>query len=642
MRKVVALIALVTFALCAATARANLSVGINDDAGVESASASWFFPTMRSEGLSVDTVTLRWDEGAPTTISPSDVAAVNAVVSAAQVAGVTVELDLYPLHSTALTDGTRCRAASSPLQCGDSVRIRRFAAWTAQVAQTFPAVHDFVVMNECNQPYFVNPQWTLAGTNESAEICGRALVAAYDALHAVSAQNTVWGVGLSPRGNDDPNAASNSSTSPVKFLAALGAWFRAYAAQTHRTAPLMDGLDIHPYPVPQSLPFATGYSNANDASVGNLPRLYAAFYSAFSGTPQPTIGQQTGGGLPVSVNEVGIQTSSAGLSGYHGVKLAANAAGGVFGRYATQAYQAQWYGQMLDLLACDPNVRVVNIFKLVDEPDLGGWQSGLYQFSANGTPAPKQSAQTVRSWIASTGGACRGSLHPWSPPSPKPVVTPPQPAPPAVPSGNPFTSGERGWDVSWPNCFLTLPQTGFLVVGVTGGQPFTANPCFRKEAATGIAGVYVNTGYTKRWLERTTRACANLGAAQDTPLATRRAYALGCSEASYAFTLATPVKPSMYWLDVERSNPWSVSPTLNRAVLRGMLDFLGSRKPTPLIGVYSAPSWWRGITGGWQLALPEWTPTAVSGAASCAQGFSTGPVWLTQGGSSRIDVDRAC
>jgi hypothetical protein len=119
-------------------------------------------------------------------------------------------------------------------------------------------------------------------------------------------------VGLSPRGNDNPTAASNSSTSPVTFLRALGTWFRAFAAKTGRTKPLMDGLDFHPYPIPQSQPFAQGYASPNDATVSNLPRIYQAFYDGFNGTPQPTIGQQAGGGLPLSLNEVGVQTDSTG------------------------------------------------------------------------------------------------------------------------------------------------------------------------------------------------------------------------------------------------------------------------------------------------------------------------------------------
>ena len=172
-----------------------------------------------------------------------------------------------------------------------------------------PDVHQFIVGNECNQPLFLNPQWNTAGQNQSAAICGRALAATYDALKSVSPSNFVWGVGLSPRGNDSPNAASNSSTSPVKFLGYLGAWFKSFAAETHRTAPLMDGLDFHPYPVPQSLPFARGYPDPRDASI-NLPRIYQAFYDGFNGTPQKTIGQQPGGGLPVSLNEMGIQTDA--------------------------------------------------------------------------------------------------------------------------------------------------------------------------------------------------------------------------------------------------------------------------------------------------------------------------------------------
>jgi hypothetical protein len=224
----------------------------------------------------------------------------------------------------------------------------------------------------------------------------------------------VWGVGLSPRGNDSPTAPTNSSTSPVRFLQDLGAWFKAFAAATHRTAPLMDGLDFHPYPVPQSLPFATGYANPHDASVANLPRIYQAFYDGFNGSPQRTIGQQKGGGLPVSLNEMGIQTAATGMPGYQGIEVSATPAGGVMGRYATEAYQAAYYNQMLTLLACDPNVRIVNIFHLVDEPDLAGWQSGLYWFSPT-APTAKQSASVVASWITQSGGNCQGTIQPWRP-----------------------------------------------------------------------------------------------------------------------------------------------------------------------------------------------------------------------------------
>jgi hypothetical protein len=174
----------------------------------------------------------------------------------------------------------------------------------------------------------------------------------------------------------------------------------------------MDGLDFHPYPVPQSLPFATGYANPNDASVSNLPRIYQAFYDGFNGTPQKTIGQQRGGGLPVSLNESGIQTAAttAEAASYSGIELSATGAGGVLGKYATEAYQAAWYGEMLNVVACDPNVRLINIFHLVDESALEGWQSGLYYADETA----KQSAQVVSTFIAG-GAKCAGKLMRWVP-----------------------------------------------------------------------------------------------------------------------------------------------------------------------------------------------------------------------------------
>ena len=419
MTRVAVLLAWLGMLALVGPAGAGLSVGVNDDAGKDPALTSWFFPTMSSVGLQNVTITLRWDENAPSAIP--DQAEIGAAMAKARASGIAVVFDLYPLHSMVFTGGARCAPSTDPEGCGDSARIQQFAAWTARVARSFPNVHEFVVMNECNQPLFVNPQWDSSGANTSAEVCGRALAAAYDALKAVNRSSFVWGVGLSPRGNDNPSAVTNSSTRPVPFLKALGAWFRSFVAKTNRTAPLMDGFDFHPYPIPQSQPFAQGYPNASEASVSNLGRIYQAFYDGFAGTPQPTIGQQGGGGLPLSLNETGIQTDSSGHAGYVGSEVSATSAGGVIGQFATEDYQAGWYRQMLDLLACDPNVRVLNIFHLIDEPSLAGWQSGLYFVDT----APKQSAQVVRDWIAQTGGRCPGTSQMWTPPG----VAPGPPAP---------------------------------------------------------------------------------------------------------------------------------------------------------------------------------------------------------------------
>lgn len=421
MRKLWVVLAVLSATLAAAGgAAANLTVGVNDDASKSATVAPWFYTTMQSIGLRINTLTLLWDETSPYEITGAGL--IEQAIDKAQARGVTVELDLYPARSLVFTGGSRCAPSSDPESCGDTYRIQQFADWAASVARRFSSVNQFVVMNECNQPRFVNPQWDSSGANQSAAICGRALVAAYDAIKAVSSSDFVWGVGLSPRGNDSPNAASNSSTKPVTFIAALGAWFKAYAQKTGRTRGLMDGFDFHPYPVPQTQPFAQGYADTKEASVTNLPRIYQAFYDSFNGSPQKTIGQQAGGGLPLSLNETGVQTGSGGKFGYIGSEVSNNTAGGLIGDFASEDYQANWYRQMLDLLACDPNVAFVNIFHLIDEAALEGWQSGLFYLDQSA----KKSAQTVEDWLWQTGGACMGTVHPWTPPgiAPAPLVTP--------------------------------------------------------------------------------------------------------------------------------------------------------------------------------------------------------------------------
>ncbi len=120
---------------------------------------------------------------------------------------------------------------------------------------------------------------------------------------------------------------------------------------------------------------------------------------------------------------MGIQTDATGQPGYTGTEVSANAAGGMVGADASQGYQATYYREMLALLSCDPNVRVIDLFHLVDEPSLAGWQSGLYWVGATG-PVPKQSAGVVSGWLSQTGGSCQGKLVPWHPAAP---LEPPKP-----------------------------------------------------------------------------------------------------------------------------------------------------------------------------------------------------------------------
>ena len=93
----------------------------------------------------------------------------------------------------------------------------------------------------------------------------------------------VIGVGLSPRGNDNPRARGNLSISPVRCIRDMG---RAYRA-SKRTRPIMDELSFHPLPNLATDQLGRGYPWPN-AGLANLDRIKQAVWDAFNGTGQPT------------------------------------------------------------------------------------------------------------------------------------------------------------------------------------------------------------------------------------------------------------------------------------------------------------------------------------------------------------------
>jgi hypothetical protein len=213
----------------------------------------------------------------------------------------------------------------------------------------------------------------------------------------------VIGIGLSPRGNDQPFATSNSSRSPVRFLHDLGVGYRA----SHRAKPLMDELAFHPYPSRDGDSPDVGYIWPN-AGIPNLDRIKQAVWDAFHGTAQATFaepGVKTfTRPLMFELDEVGWQvTIPADLSPlYFGTETSRST--------VNEQTQAQYYTDAIDSLACDRTVRALNFFHLMDEPNLDRWQSGLER--ADLTPRP--SYEAVKQTVKDTGGKCQGTPVKWS------------------------------------------------------------------------------------------------------------------------------------------------------------------------------------------------------------------------------------
>src|SRR4029450_3110924 len=71
-----------------------------------------------------------------------------------------------------------------------------------------------------------------------------------------------------------------------------------------------------------------------------------------------------------------------------------------------EATQGNYYAQLITLMACDPNVALLNFFHAVDEPSLAAWQSGI--LLPDGTR--RASYATVKGAIAQKG-QCRGAAR---------------------------------------------------------------------------------------------------------------------------------------------------------------------------------------------------------------------------------------
>ena len=309
----------------------------------------------RDAGLSAVALSAVWKPGA--TVG-GDLPPLRRAVDAATAEGVTPVLAVYQLSS------------ATPL---DASSRSAFAAYAAGLVRALPDVRTVIVGNEPNLNLFWQPQFDAAGGDAAAAGYEQLLAETYDALKRVSSTLTVVGGGLAPRGQDDP-AAPRQTHSPMRFIADLGAAYRA----SGRTRPLMDMLSIHVYGESARIPPTFRHPNSTSIGIADYGKLVRALGAAFDGT-----GQQ-GTDLPIVYGEYGVETTTpaAHAGAYTGREVVPT---------ADEATQARDYRRAIALAACQPDVRMLLFFHVLDEPELAGLQSGLYY--ADGSP--KASVQSV-------------------------------------------------------------------------------------------------------------------------------------------------------------------------------------------------------------------------------------------------------
>jgi hypothetical protein len=364
----------------AGAARAGLTVGVSDDRPKDAV----FFQALGDLGMTQNRASIIWDPAQPNVIGGQN--AIAQWLPIAQSAGIRIVFSITPKHARDIT--------GSPAATGE------FATFVQHVAQTFPQVKDYVIGNEPNQPYFWLPQFDGAARPVAASAYEPLLAASYDTLKAVDPTINVIGVGLSPRGNDNAHARSNISRSPVRFIRDLGVAYRA----SHRAKPIMDELAFHPYPAVNTDAPGAGYSWPN-AGLPNLDRVKQAAWDAFNRTAQPTFaetGVQSMNPLKLQLDEIGWQVATLpGLAGlYTGTENV---------RTVDEPTQSEYYGDVLMSAECDPAIKSLSFFLLMDEPDLSHWQSGLERVDGS----HRESYNAVKTQLAQTHGNCQQGMLSW-------------------------------------------------------------------------------------------------------------------------------------------------------------------------------------------------------------------------------------
>jgi hypothetical protein len=260
-------------------------------------------------------------------------------------------------------------------------------------------------------------------------------------------------------------------------------------------------------------------------------------------------------------------------------------------------------------------------------------------------------------------GGCGSAGHPGHQPQAKPTTsattatTAPDGNGPLVPDlsitpkPSAVTAGPAtrlyGADLSWPQCpkGMGIPQkrsegapmptaaARFVVIGLTNGPSFVANPCLADQVAWArarrlLVAAYAVLSYPDAATVARYRsqgpydAGTRLGALRNTGYRAAL-FNLGTLKAA---GLPTPI----VWVDVEPVTGFDWSPDLaaNAAVVTGAAR--GYRDAGLAVGFYSTPSLWKRVVGDLQIGGPEWRAAGERGPGEAIRRCADD--WSFQGG----------
>lgn len=349
-----------------ARAGSNLFFGFSDD-GPEWNGAAAAAPG-RAVGATAFRVTLRWAPG-ESALSVQDVTDVANAVSGTS--GLRLVLSVYG-------------SPTSPPQDGTS--RTQFCTYAKSAVARFPSINDVVIWNEPNLSFFWRPQFNPDNSSAAPAAYEALLARCWDVLHAFRPTINVVGPATSPRGNDNPNAVSNISHSPVNFIKQMGVAFRA----SGRSERLFDTVGQHVYQNSFSERPYLIHTTGTVIGEGDWNKLVQTLQEAFAGTSQPVPGPGCDVTcVPIWYLESGFQTAvppekAAYYTGTENIVTLPDFAGGEADfpnasplSTSLAPDQAAQLRYAVRLAYCQPYVGAIFNFLLRDEARLSGWQSGV-------------------------------------------------------------------------------------------------------------------------------------------------------------------------------------------------------------------------------------------------------------------------
>jgi hypothetical protein len=352
----------------ASLARAGTSLffGFSDD-GPEWNGAAAVAPG-RAVGATAFRVTLRWAPG-ESALTAQDITDVARAVSGTS--GLRLVLSVYGSPTNApQTDTSRTQ----------------FCTYARSAVARFPSINDVVIWNEPNLSFFWRPQFNPDNSSAAPAAYEALLARCWDVLHAFRPTINVIGPATSPRGNDNPNAVSNISHSPVNFIKQMGVAFQA----SGRSERLFDTVGQHVYQNSfRERPFLI-HPTGTAIGEGDWNKLVQTIQEAFAGTAQPVPGPGCDVKcVPIWYLESGFQTAVASekaayYTGTENVVTIPDFAGGEADfpnasplSTSLAPDQATQLRYAVRLAYCQPYVGAIFNFLLRDEANLSGWQSGV-------------------------------------------------------------------------------------------------------------------------------------------------------------------------------------------------------------------------------------------------------------------------